>query len=114
MPREDWIAIRQASIGTSDFAAALGYSPWKTPYQLWEEKMNGAEDIKSFRFDNGHWYEEVVRKWFTEKTGLKVARDRKIRIHDKYDYLTTNLDGVVRRNDGIKSAIEIKTVDPMA
>jgi len=114
MPREDWIAIRQSSIGTSDFAAALGYSPWKTPFQLWEEKMNGAEDIKSFRFEQGHKYEKVVREWFTEYTGLKVVRDRKIRIHDKYEYLTTNLDGIVRREDGKKSGIEIKTVDPMA
>jgi putative phage-type endonuclease len=113
MSREDWIAIRQASIGTSDFAAALGYSPWKTPVELWDEKMNGAEDIQSFRFEQGHWYEQVVRKWFTEKTGLKVKRDRKIRIHKDYEYLTTNLDGIVVRNDGKKSGIEIKTVDPM-
>tara|TARA_Y100000593_G_scaffold11370_5_gene20306 strand:- start:6032 stop:6973 length:942 start_codon:yes stop_codon:yes gene_type:complete len=113
MSREDWVAIRQASIGTSDFASALGYSPWKTPYELWEEKMNGAKDIHSFRFQQGHLYEKVVRHWFTEKTGLKVVRDKKIRIHKDYDYLTTNLDGIVRRDDGVKSAIEIKTVDPM-
>lgn len=113
MSREDWIAIRQASIGTSDFAAVFGLSPWKTPYELWEEKMNGAADIKSFRFEQGHKYEKVVREWFTEITGLKVVRDKKIRIHKDYDYLTTNLDGIVRRDDGVKSAIEIKTVDPM-
>ena len=103
MSREDWIAVRQA----------LGYSPWKTPVELWDEKMNGAPDIQSFRFEQGHWYEQVVRKWFTEKTGLKVKRDRKIRIHKDYEYLTTNLDGIVVRKDGKKSGIEIKTCDPM-
>ena len=81
MSREDWIAIRQASIGTSDFASAIGYSPWKTPYELWVEKMNGAKDIHSLSFEQGHLYEKVVRNWFTEKTGLKVVRYKKIRIH---------------------------------
>ena len=34
----DWLKERQKGIGGSDVAAILGMSPWRTPYQVWEEK----------------------------------------------------------------------------
>jgi putative phage-type endonuclease len=33
---------RRNSIGASECAAACGLSPWKTPFQLWQEKTTGA------------------------------------------------------------------------
>lgn len=36
--REDWLEQRNAHLGASEVAAAVGISPFKTPVRLWEEK----------------------------------------------------------------------------
>lgn len=36
--REEWLSMRVKSIGASEIAAAVGVSPFKTPFRLWEEK----------------------------------------------------------------------------
>lgn len=36
--REEWLSVRQKSLGASEVAAAVGISPFKTPLRLWEEK----------------------------------------------------------------------------
>lgn len=36
--REDWLEQRNAHLGASEVAAAVGISPFKTPIRLWEEK----------------------------------------------------------------------------
>lgn len=36
--REEWLSMRQKTIGASEIAAAVGLSPFKTPLRLWEEK----------------------------------------------------------------------------
>ncbi|CAB3784634.1 YqaJ viral recombinase family protein [Pararobbsia alpina] len=56
---------RSLFVGGSDVAAILGVSPWKTPYELWLEKMGRAikEEIdpaRQKRFDRGHRLEPIV------------------------------------------------------
>lgn len=36
---------RRTGIGGSDAAAAIGISPWRTPYDLWMEKIGAAEPL---------------------------------------------------------------------
>ena len=36
--REEWLSMRQKSLGASEVAVAVGISPFKTPFRLWEEK----------------------------------------------------------------------------
>lgn len=38
--REEWLAERKKGIGASDAAALLGLSPWKSPLQLYCEKLS--------------------------------------------------------------------------
>ena len=40
----DWLKERQKGIGGSDVAAILGMSPWRTPYQVWEEKTTPIDE----------------------------------------------------------------------
>ena len=35
MSREDWLSVRRNGIGSSDAAAAVGLSPYKSQLQLW-------------------------------------------------------------------------------
>ena len=42
----EWLELRSHGIGGSDVAAIMGLSPWRTPYQVWADKVLGIrEDI---------------------------------------------------------------------
>lgn len=63
-------------LGCSEIAAALGASPWKTPYRLWEEKTGRVEpeDLSGdLKIELGNRLEPIVAELYTEKTGLAVA-----------------------------------------
>lgn len=99
----------QNRLGCSEIAAALGLSPWKTAYQLWEEKTGRREpeDISGeLRIKLGHRLEQVVADLYAEQTGFEVvARDRAY-ISDTLP-LVGHIDRVVL--DGTYHGLEIKT-----
>lgn len=42
----EWLDLRTHGVGGSDVAAIMGLSPWRTPYQVWADKVIGIrEDI---------------------------------------------------------------------
>ena len=94
---KDWLQDRKdnPSIGASASASILGLNPWQTEVDVWNDLVNGANPQE----DNlamwlGREMEPIIKKLFMDKTGLKVHNDNKIRIDDKYNFLTTNLDGL--------------------
>ena len=108
MTQEQWLAERNNSIGMSDAGAVLGHNPWKSNVDLYLEKIGQApptEDNLAMRL--GRDMEPVVKKLFEEETGLKVYNDNKIRIDNRYSFLTTNLDGFVT---GERVPVEYKTM----
>ena len=38
MSRDEWLQLRQKTIGGSDAAAIIGLSKWETSYSVWAEK----------------------------------------------------------------------------
>ena len=46
MPYEDWLEYRKQGIGGSDAAVACGISRYKSPVELWLEKMGLSENGK--------------------------------------------------------------------
>ena len=50
---EEWLDWRKKGIGSSDAPIIMGVSPWKTPFELWEEKT-GTQRA----------YEGINQKWF--------------------------------------------------
>jgi putative phage-type endonuclease len=103
------IAIsHQARIGCSEIAAALGISPWKTPYQLWSEKTgrSAPADIGGLlRVDLGNRLEQVVADLYMQRTGTKVIRDNR-EYHARDVALVGHID---RRIVGQRAGLEIKT-----
>ena len=59
LPRENWLAIRKQSIGSSDAAAAVGLNPYKSRLELWLEKSGRDGNLpKSDQHDQKsplHW-----------------------------------------------------------
>ena len=43
MTREEWLSARRTGIGGSDIAAILGLSPWRTPLDVYRDKVDGED-----------------------------------------------------------------------
>jgi putative phage-type endonuclease len=96
-------------IGSSDAAAVLGLSRWKTPLQIWAEKTGQVvpEDISDKEAVNlGIELEDYVARRFMRVTGKKVARVSESQKHPKYLFLTCAID---RRVVGEDALLECKT-----
>ena len=65
---------RSKGIGGSDVGIILGLSTFKTPYQLYLEKIGkGPEDDKmSPAQEWGHRLEPIIRNKFAENNGVKI------------------------------------------
>ena len=113
---------RTAFIGGSDVAAILGVSPWKSPFQLYQEKIGVfCEEItreKQRLFDRGHRWEPVVVEMLVDELldrGHDVQIiDRNARYQDpEFPFLACELD-LELLIDGEEHNAEIKTVSPFA
>ena len=93
------LAERRMGLGASDAAAAVGLSPWRTPYQLWREKLGEAEDApdddeEPLRFAMGKALEPVALEHFTRKTKLQVSDQQRKFIDPKWPRRWVSVDAL--------------------
>jgi len=107
---------RTTSIGASDWAAALGVCPWKSPFQLWAEKTGIAEPSDLSGVERIYWgnaLEAIIIARFGMVTGRKVEHNigAKVTRHPERPFLTATLDAV--QTDEVRGvgALEAKNVD---
>ena len=113
---------RNEYIGSSNAAAILGLSPWKTPFMLYQEKIGAyVEEItpkKQRIFDRGHRWEAIVIEMLVdelEEQGHDVeilARNQRYEDH-QYPFIKAEID-VELIIDGEEVNGEAKTVSPFA
>lgn len=106
MQGPQWLEERRKGIGGSDIAAVLGLSPWKTAYQVYQDKRGEVvqgEGTKSM--DWGKRMEPAIRQWYSDVTGRSVRVPDKIIYHGQYPFMFASLDGFT--DDG--RVVEIKT-----
>lgn len=99
---------RSMGLGASDASAACGLSKWKTPYQLWREKVLGDQpDIsEKLAIEVGKALEPVIIDRFARSTGLAVTDQQRIVVDSSNPWRWVTLDGVA--SDG--ALIEAKSV----
>jgi len=109
------LVLRQSYIGSSEWAVVAGlFNKYKSLYDVWYEKINGYEPIDSLRMRHGRDAEPMIAKWVEEDMNVTVAKDGFVRFHQDYDFLATNLDGIIYHTDGSTSVLEIKTASTIA
>lgn len=110
LSREDWLKYRTHGIGGSDVSIIAGINPFKSIHQLWLEKTGQAEpeqtDSEYAHF--GTLLEPIVRKEFTERTGIKVRQKHMLLQSEEYPFMFADLDGVINDN-GETAIFEAKT-----
>ena len=103
----EWFALRADGITATEVSVIAGLNPYKTPYQLWAEKLGkyepqpvGAAAVR------GLLLESTVATFYEMETGKKLKRSNGIvRIKD-IPWAMASLDRTIVGEDGL---VEIKT-----
>lgn len=110
LPREEWLKLRTNGIGGSDVSIIAGINPFKSVYELWLEKT-GQKEPEQTDSEYAHFgtlLEPIVRKEFTERTGIKVRQKHMLLQSVRYPWMYADLDGVINQN-GEPAIFEAKT-----
>ena len=117
MDKAAWLELRKRGIGASEVAAVLGLNPYKTPLQVYEEKIADqvVEYPETLRMKRGLQMENLVADIYMEEYHRTVRRDNKMRIHPAHDFLYCSLDRtIVAENGSGPGILEIKTASGWA
>jgi len=104
MTREEWLEERRKGIGGSDAAAVAGLSRYRTPIQVYMEKLGLIEPPE----ENEAMYwgkklEDLVAEEFSLRTGLKVRRRNAILRHPEHPFMLANVDRlIVGKDEGLE------------
>lgn len=99
-----WLDWRDKGLGSSDAAAIMGASPYKTVYQVWLEKTGrGKIPVNKFATQRGTKLEPVARSYFE----LLLNKDFPAMLaeHEEMNWLRASLDGYNKEDQAI---LEIK------
>ena len=100
----EWLEERRKHIGSSDAAAVMGLSPWKTAYMVWQDKLGLSKPIEQNEaMKRGSTMESIALEAFERERGIEMFPQ--IVYHKEHKFMMASLDGMSL--DG-KSAVEIK------
>lgn len=106
MDRTEWLERRRTGIGGSDVAAILGISKWRTPLDVYLDKIGeGEEQADNASMDWGRRLEPVIRQAYADRTGHSVECSTEMFRHPVHQFMVANVDGLLDK-DGV---LEIKT-----
>jgi len=89
--------LRKLGYGGSDVGAIVCVNPWKSPSDVWLDKMGMAPAFESTqRSRNGHRFEPVARQWYMEegRPGTVVRQPGTI-FHPTIPWWLASPDGIV-------------------
>lgn len=106
MITEQQRTARKLGIGGSDMPIILGLSTYKTPYQLYLEKVSETLEPENITEQQywGNQLESIIRDEFSKRNGVEVTVPETI-VHPNYSYLRGNVDGFVPSHNAI---LEVK------
>lgn len=111
--------VRSTYLGSSDIAAVLGVSRWKTPVQVYLNKTapgwadGDVDPERERRFLRGKLMEPVVRQMAEQEFGLSIAAIGQRYADPEHDFLRAEIDFEIDEH-GLDINCEVKTVHPFA
>lgn len=100
---QEWHDFRRVHLGASESGTIMGMNPYRTPLDLWEEKVFGWEQPKTQAMTDGQTMETIARSAYQEQTGILV--EPLVCEHDAIPYISASFDGMTK---DLKHAVEIK------
>jgi putative phage-type endonuclease len=93
MQHDDWLDWRRKGLGGSDIAAICGMSRYKSPMEVYLDKLGEIPPIPDNpKMKAGRIIEPVVADWFAEETGMKVIKQNAIFQHPNHPHMLANID----------------------
>lgn len=101
MESNEWHEWRRNGIGASDSPVVMGVSPYRTRFQLWDEKVNGTKSDGNWATKRGHDLEPRARAQYE----LEMNQDMPPAFleHPVHPFIRASLDGY-----GNNTVLEIK------
>lgn len=97
---------RQKYIGASELGAVLGIDKYRTPLDVYNEKLGLSVPFEGNRHtERGNRMEKIAAELYTEMTGKKLRRHSEAYIHHKHPYIVGHVDRTVV---GMRRIAEIK------
>lgn len=107
LDREEWLKIRQTGIGGSDAAAVAGLSRFRSPLQVYMEKLGLTEPQEET--EAMYWgkkLEDLVAEEFSLRTGMKLRRRNETLRHKDHPWMIAHVDRLIVGED---EGLECKT-----
>jgi putative phage-type endonuclease len=94
MDRQMWLEYRRGGIGSSDAPAIMGVSPWRTPFDIWVEKVHGyGQQDENWAMKMGKEKEDIGRCWFEKYMDVDLFPDDYV-VHKEVPWIRASLDGI--------------------
>ena len=106
--RQKWLKWRKGGIGSSDVPIIMGVSRFKTPLQLYQEKISDSleeDTTNQFIKDQGNNAETKIRAFYEMMVGVDFAPC--LVENSDYPFMRASLDG---RTESKKQICEIKLI----
>jgi len=103
----EWFALRADGITATEVSVIAGLNPYKTPYQLWAEKLRKFQpDPAGPAAVRGILLENAVAEFYEMETGRQTRRSNGIVRLKHLPWVMASLDRTIVGEDGL---VEIKT-----
>ena len=100
----EWLDMRKEHIMASEAPIIMGMSPWKTPLQLWEEKLGIKESpLSNFAMRRGIELEPLALEAYNKHTGNDASPC--VVFSEEFQWMGASLDGLSKCQ---KIVVEIK------
>ncbi len=87
---QEWLSIRKQHVTGTDAGVIMGVNPWKTPYQLYLQKMDLSPPEKENQaMRTGTLLEPVAREWLLREHSIKCDPEVVFK-----DFMMASLDGL--------------------
>jgi len=95
MIREEWLAERRTGIGGSDIAAVLGLSPWRSPLDVYRDKVDGQEQPLTEAMRWGLLLEDLIAREYAYRAQVTIQRVNSLLRSPGRDWAIASLDRVI-------------------
>jgi len=104
---QEWLEWRRNKITGTDASVIMEVSPFKTPFELYQEKMGIVPEEEATPWmKRGLMLEPQAREWFT-KAHYYIEPDV-MAANDPYEWMGGSFDGIGVDADGERFVLEIK------
>ena len=109
--REEFLRRRKSGLGGSDIAAIMGLSKFRTPEQVWLDKISDEiNEEQNDVLELASYLEEYAAQKYSKVTGYKVRRRNRELVHKDYPFLKGNIDREILGDPRGVGILEIKAL----